>query len=149
MNDMKRTRRRLNVPRDKSQTQMRASARQAELHALEEQFLSEQRAGSHPRLSTYVRHYPDFGAELAAFIALAFIPDSQAGVLLLADDGDVAPRDLRATLSPGTQRALEEIFGSDEGETISGRSQVAERRAGYVSEAAHSGSEGNEGEQEP
>lgn len=135
MSDRKRMKRRSDEANREGQTPMSNAARELELRAIEEQFLSEQRAGLHPRLSTYLRRYPDFGAELAATIALTFIPDSQAAVALIADGRDEGAHEKRTALSSGTWRALENIFGSDMGETTFGQSRVAERRADYISES--------------
>ena len=130
MSDMKRTKRRSSATKRESQASTRSSTRKLELQAIEEQFLSEWHAGLRPQISTYLQRYPYFSAELAAFIALTFIPGSQSGVLLLADD-DAPSHEHRIGLSTGTRRALEEIFGADAGEILSRESRVAERRADY------------------
>jgi hypothetical protein len=137
MTNMKRTKWRSGAtPRD-DHMRMHDVARELELRAIEEQFLAEQRAGLNPRLSTYLQRYPDYGAELAAFIALTFIPDSQVGgALLFGDDSAAVSHEQQGILSSGTQWALDEIFGGDAGKTIGDVARVAERRATYAPEGS-------------
>lgn len=134
MSDMKQTKRRSNATKRESQAPTRDVMRQLELQAIEDQFLSEWRANLRPQLSTYLRRYPNFSTELAAFVALTFIPSGQSGVLLLAGD-DVPAHEHRVALSSGARQALEDIFGADGGEAASWQSsrqsRVAERHAGY------------------
>lgn len=132
MSDTKRAKRRSSTTNRASQTPAHDAAHQLELHAIEEQFLSDWRAGLRPLLSTYLRRYPDYSAELATFVARSFMPDSQSGALLLIDD--IPAYELRVALSSGTRRALEAIFGADAdiGPAASPQARVAEERAGYM-----------------
>ncbi|HEX8037428.1 MAG TPA: hypothetical protein VF510_26465 [Ktedonobacterales bacterium] len=136
MTDVKRTKWRSGAAKGNDQTTMHDTARALELRAIEEQFLAEQRAGLDPRLSTYLQRYPDYGAELAAFIALTFVPRSQVGgALLFADDSATSSHEHRIALSSGTRRALDDIFGRMTEKTIPDQARVAERPTPYVHEA--------------
>lgn len=152
MSNRKRTKGRPGSTKLDLQTPISAAAREAELHAIEEQFLSEYRAGVHPRLSTYLRRYPDYSAELAAFIAITFNPDNQSSAPLVVNEDEVEDdaqfRDHRAALSSGTRRALEDIFAPDPEATIFGQARVAEQRVRYVSKAAPAGPEEDQSERE-
>lgn len=150
MSNRKRTKGRPGSTKLDLQTPISAAAREAELHAIEEQFLSEHRAGVHPRLSTYLRRYPDYSAELAAFIAITFNPDNQSSATLVVneDEVDAQFRDHRAALSSGTRRALEDIFAPDPEATVFGQARVAEQRVGYVSKTAPAGPEEDQSERE-
>ncbi len=130
MSDIKRAKRRSTATNRDSQTPAHDAAHQLELHAIEEQFLSDWRSGLRPQLSTYLRRYPDYSAELATFVARSFMPDSQSGALLLIDH--VPSYEHRVALSSGTRRALEAIFGADAGPAASPQARVAEQRAGYM-----------------
>ncbi len=130
MSDMKRAKRRSSATNRDSLSPIHDAARQLELHAIEEQFLSDWRSGLRPQLSTYLLRYPDYSAELATFVAHSFIPDSQSGALRLIDD--MPPYEHRGALSSGTQQALEAIFGADAGPAASPRARVAEQRAAYM-----------------
>lgn len=135
MTDVKRTKWHSGARTRDDQTPMHDRARELELRAIEEQFLAEQRAGLDPRLATYLQRYPDYGAELAAFIARTFVPDSQVGgALLFADESATPSHEQRVALSSGTRRALDEIFGYDTGTTIRDQARVAERHAPYAHE---------------
>lgn len=135
MTTRKQTKRRISAKKRDVQVPMPDAERELELRAIEEQFLAEQRAGLDPQLSTYLQRYPNYGAELATFVALTFIPDSQSGTLLLADDSTAPSYEHGAAFSSGTRRALEEIFGADVERTILDQSRVAEQRASYAYEA--------------
>lgn len=134
MTNRKQAKRRISATKRDEQIPLPDGTRELELHAIEEQFLAEHRAGSDPQLATYLQRYPDYGAELATFVALTFIPDSQSGTLLLADDSAAPSYEHRAAFSSGTRRALEELFGADVGRTIRDQSRVAEQRASYAYE---------------
>ncbi|MGZ3674016.1 MAG: hypothetical protein ACXWQR_00685 [Ktedonobacterales bacterium] len=137
MTDVKRTKWRSGATTGDNQKPMHDTARELELRAIEEQILAEQRAGLNPRLSTYLQRYPDYGSELAAFIALTFVPDSRVGgALLFADESASATplHEHRIALSSGTRRALDEIFGCDTGKTMPDQARVAERHAPYAHE---------------
>lgn len=122
------------------------AAHELELSAIEEQFLAEWHAGLRPQLSAYLRRYPGFGAELAAFVALTFTPEAEEGALCLAYD-DEGRRQTQIELSSGTRRALDTLFGSQGGEAPIERARVAERHAGYDTASTRLDTPGDEGQQ--
>lgn len=134
MSNMRQTKRRSGGTNRDSQAPTPDAARQLELHAIEDRFLSDWHSGLRPQLAAYLRRYPDYSAELATFVANTFVPDSQSGALILIDN--VPSYEHRGALSSGTWRALEAIFGADVGPAESSQSRVAERRSGYMNDVA-------------
>lgn len=112
--------------------------RELQALAIQERFAEEYRAGRNPRLSDYLRAYPDYAASLTNFVAR------------LLDEGAVTEADSApAPLSFGSRRALDAIFGASS-EQSSTRA-VAERRASYATpdvEAAERQPEGASVEEE-
>jgi hypothetical protein len=110
--------------RDREQGERR-SERELELLAIIEQFVSAHRAGQEPRLSTYLRRYPDYSDELTAYVS-AYLADP--GVT----DGLENSRVPRLPLSAGAQRALDHLFADSAMVQPAGTLQhVAEHSAPY------------------
>lgn len=105
------------------------SERELELFAIEEQFAGACRSGARPRLTTYLRRYPQYADELIAF-ASAFLPES---ALHPEDTGSAHEKPEAPALSPGTRRALDAIFASMNTLTqADGLLLVAEQRTAYT-----------------
>ncbi len=91
-----------------------------ELLAIEEQFVAEHAAGRAPRLSAYLQRYPEHAEALTVFVATYLTPTGETA------EGAEDETETQRPLSAGTQRALDEIFGTREDER-----RVAERRVSY------------------
>ncbi|HEX8732594.1 MAG TPA: hypothetical protein VF725_11115 [Ktedonobacterales bacterium] len=97
--------------------------------AVQERFLEEWRAGKRPRLSAYLRRYPQHAAALAALVA-ALPPDTLAGT---AQEPLAESFPERLWTGAGVARALAEIFGPEPAGHEAPR--VAEERAPYQTPA--------------
>jgi hypothetical protein len=94
-----------------------------ELLAIEAQFIAEYEAGAAPRLATYALRYPDHAQALAAFVTAYLSPSGE-----LAEGGAASEEaEMRRAPGPGTQRALDAIFGAPGEER-----RVAEQGATYT-----------------
>jgi hypothetical protein len=109
------------------------SERELELFAIEEHFAEAFHSNAGPRLSDYVLRYPQYAEELAAF-ASTFLP----AAALEAEDTLVAHTEQPALeLSPGTQRALDSLFGGRGAQPPADEILlVAEERAVYAAQQA-------------
>lgn len=85
------------------------NGRELELLAVLDRFAREVEDGTEPRLSTYLRTYPQFAAELTDF-ASGYVVDAQlAAVAAAADAGEVRSGQAHE-LSAGSRRALAALF---------------------------------------
>ena len=104
-----------------------ASADDLELLAIEEQFTEAYHAGLGPRLSAYLRRYPQYADELTAFVS-AFLPEAALEARDATHEAPMSPLP-----SPGVQRALDAILAVlDLQPRAHEVSLVAEERAPYA-----------------
>jgi hypothetical protein len=97
--------------------------------AVEERFIEELRAGNHPRLSAYVRHYPAYAEALADLIA-SLAPDATTEQ---SPEAPPASPSVRAWAEAGERRALAALFGALPEESAgSDALRVAEERGEYT-----------------
>lgn len=106
-----------------------------ELFAIEEHFAAAVHAGAGPRLSDYLRRYPQYAEALTDF-ASVFLPEAT----LEAEDSnsdEEPPAPPGPALSPGTQRALDALrAGLDTHSQADETLLVAEERAAYATRPA-------------
>jgi transcriptional regulator with XRE-family HTH domain len=110
-------------------TRDESNTSELEVLAIQEQFIDEFMRGMSPRLSVYLLRYPQYAAELAAFVA-AFLDDPESATEI-ALQGTSAPG---GALSSGMETALKEIARSSgrlPEASIQARSMVAEATVEY------------------
>src|SRR5579859_2344651 len=100
-----------------------------ELFAIEEHFAGAVRAGMEPRLSDYVRRYPQYAEQLTDFVSV-FLPEARRDSVV---DGATPEEPAGAGLSPGTRRAIDALFSGLNAATRQDDALlVAEERATYA-----------------
>lgn len=97
--------------------------------AIEERFIEELRAGNHPRLSAYARHYPAHAEALADLVA-SLAPGTLSEQLF---DAAATSPSVRSWAEAGERHALAALFGALPADASgSDALRVAEERAEYT-----------------